>query len=423
MKRISARWARWGWLTTTFLMGAALLTTAWLGRARAMAAAVTLNRGQSELLLEAVRLGMRNTPEPLSAAHLDSVRNAHAGTGLRYLAIRDSDAALLVESGVPAAGGPVPGPIEPGPPTIETIGSRVRVTAPMRISRAAEPPPGPPVGPRGHPPMLILEFEPLLAEGLVAEAARRFVLSALVAATLLVAALAFWRLTILHEATERRVEQQRRLSVLGGMSAVLAHEIRNPLASLKGHAQLLAERLPAGTQERDKADLVVREAQRLETLTTDLLDFARSGPIERQPTDPVALVRACVEDVDPEGFTLRVEGAPTEWPLDERRMRRALTNVLRNARQAAPARSRAEITVAARDGALVIAVRDFGPGIAADDIQRIFDPFVTTRTTGTGLGLAVAGRIVETHGGTITAANHPGGGAVFDIEIPLAVGA
>jgi two-component system sensor histidine kinase HydH len=263
-----------------------------------------------------------------------------------------------------------------------------------------------------------MEFEPLVAERLAAEATNTFVLSVLVAGALIAAAVGFWRLTVRQEHIEHRLEQQRRLGALGEMSAVLAHELRNPLASLKGHAQLLAERLEAGSPDRRKAELVVAEAERLEALTTDLLDFARSGPIDRRTTDPAVLLASCAEEVARGGFAVHAEGSPPTWLLDEGRMRQALTNVLRNARQASPEGTRPEVAVARDDGTLVITVRDFGAGLAPGDERRIFNPFFTTRTSGTGLGLAVALRVAEMHGGTITASNHPDGGAVFRIAIP-----
>jgi two-component system sensor histidine kinase HydH len=265
--------------------------------------------------------------------------------------------------------------------------------------------------------MMTIEFEPRVAQSLVAEATRTLLLSGLVAGTLVAAAIFLWRLSLRQDQYERKLEQQRRLSALGEMSAVLAHEIRNPLASLKGHAQLLAERLPPDGPDRDKAALVVREAQRLEALTTDLLDFARSGPIDLQGADPVALLRASAAEVG-DGIVVRQAGAPTSWPLDERRVRQALTNVLRNSRQESPEGRDTEATAGLDDGALVFTVRDFGPGIPAGQADKIFTPFYTTRTNGTGLGLAVARRIAELHGGTIEAHNHPGGGAVFTMRFP-----
>jgi two-component system sensor histidine kinase HydH len=263
-----------------------------------------------------------------------------------------------------------------------------------------------------------MEFEPLVAERLAAEATSTLLLSVLMAGALIAAAVVFLRLSVRQERTERRLEQQRRLGALGEMSAVLAHELRNPLASLKGHAQLLVERLGEGTQERDKAELVVNEARRLEDLTGDLLDFVRTGPIDRKPTDPSALLAACIAEVAPDGFVIR-RSLPLElWPLDADRMRQALTNVLRNAHQASPEGTRPETEVGREDGTLVFTVRDFGPGIPPGDEKKIFSPFYTTRASGTGLGLAVALRVAEMHGGTITVNNHPEGGAIFRIVVP-----
>lgn len=413
-------------------MGAALLVTAWIGRQRTAAAADTLNRGQGEFLLESAREAVRGAVLPLDASRFDSLLERHGSAGLRYVGVIDTAGDAVAQAGEAAGAlpgeGPQPaptaatGPREP-PPTLTVVGDRLRMYGMIRLG-----PPGPPPGSeperppapraRSRPPILIIEFEPVVARRLAAEATRTFVLSALVAAALLAASLVFWRLSIRQETIERRLEQQRRLGVLGEMSAVLAHEIRNPLASLKGNAQLLAERFGAESPERRKADLVVQEAQRLEALTGDLLDFARSGPIAIAPADPAALLRASADEVAPGGFGVCADGAPPAWPLDADRMRQALTNVLRNARQVSPEGARPEATVAREADALVFTVRDFGPGVPAGEERRIFSPFYTTRTQGTGLGLAVALRVAELHEGTITVANHPDGGAVFRIVVP-----
>jgi two-component system sensor histidine kinase HydH len=413
-------------------MGAALLVTAWIGRQRTAAAADTLNRGQGEFLLESVRQDLRGAPLPLDASRFDSLLERHRSAGLRYVGVIDTAGRAVAQAG--EAAGPLPGegpqpapaattgPREP-PPTLTVVGDRLRMYGMIRLGLPGPPPGSEPERPpaprvRSRPPILIIEFEPVVAQRLAAEATRTFVLSALVAAALLAASLVFWRLSIRQETIERRLEQQRRLGVLGEMSAVLAHEIRNPLASLKGNAQLLAERLDAESPERRKAELVVQEAQRLEALTGDLLDFARSGPIAIAPADPAALLRASADEVIHDGFVVHAEGAPPAWPLDADRMRQALTNVLRNARQVSPAGTRPEAAVARVADALVFTVRDFGPGVPAGEEKRIFSPFYTTRTQGTGLGLAVALRVAELHDRTITVSNHPDGGAVFRIVVP-----
>jgi two-component system sensor histidine kinase HydH len=419
VKAFGGRWVRWGWLATTVALGAALVATAWVGRRRAVAAAETLNRGQSLVLLEAVRQQAHQMSEPLQPAELDSLLRQHRDAGLRYVAFFDSAGAPLAEAGEHAT--PVRRPFrpEPGPPVLEQIGGRVRLWGFASLA-----PPSPPRaggrrsgGLRPHRLMFVMEFEPLVAERLAAQATNTFVLSVLMAAALIAAAVIFLRLSVRQERTEHRLEQQRRLGALGEMSAVLAHELKNPLASLKGHAQLLVERL-AGTQELDKAELVVSEARRLEALTSDLLDFVRSGPIDLTPTDPATLLAACIEEVAPDGFLVRRSAPTGPWPLDADRMRQALINVLRNAHQASPDGTRPEVEVGREDGTLVFTVRDFGSGIPPGDEKKIFSPFYTTRTSGTGLGLTVALRVAEMHGGTITVDNHPEGGAIFRIVIP-----
>lgn len=409
------RWARWGWLATTFAMGAALLATAWTSRLRVVRAASTLNRGQAGVLFESARQVVRELPSPITGTQLDSLLRLREDAGLRYVGVFGSDGTPIAQAGEPLGTVQLDqGRFEPGPPQVTNVGSRIRITAPA-------PPPRGPDGEerRGRRRILAVEFEPVVAEQMAADSTSTLLLSALVAAALLAAAFVFWRLSVQQELAERRLEDQRRLSALGEMAGVMAHEIRNPLASLKGHAQLLAERLRGGNDaERRKADRVVHEAERLEALTNDLLDFVRSGPIDVTPSDPRALVSACVDEVGADAFTLDVAAAPASWPFDPARMRQALTNVLRNALQATAPGTRPEVSVRGHDGRLEIAVRDFGGGVPAGDEERIFAPFYTTRTTGTGLGLAVAQRVTQMHGGTITAANHEGGGAVFRMTLP-----
>jgi two-component system, NtrC family, sensor histidine kinase HydH len=244
--------------------------------------------------------------------------------------------------------------------------------------------------------------------------------SAVGAGLLTLVALLFWRAARRHEAAAQYIAQQKRLSQLGEMSAVLAHEIRNPLASLKGNAQLLAERLEEGSRDRRRADRVVSEAIRLEALTTDLLDFARSGPITQAPVDPAGLLRVAAEEVADGAVRLEVEEAPPLWSMDEARLRQALVNLLSNAAQVSPEGKPPVARVAEEGGRLVYTVRDYGPGLKEEERERIFEPFFTTRTNGTGLGLSVARRVVEMHGGRLEADNHREGGAVFRITLPHA---
>jgi two-component system, NtrC family, sensor histidine kinase HydH len=421
-KRVRIRGpARWAWLVSTFGLCSALMASSWINQRRVVGAASSLSHGQGEDLLDHVR--QRLAEAPMDDLPLDSILAQRWDAGLRYIGVVDSDHNYVAEAGTPI-GDRDAFPEGPLRSTLVDLGARFRGfdIIPRRPS-GLPPSEGEREGrsnesSRRRPPGFFIEYEPVVAQLLASEAKRSFVLSAVVTAVLLTITLGFWRLSLRHEAAQLRLEQQQRLGMLGEMSAVLAHEIRNPLASLKGNAQLLAERLPDETTDRKKADRIVQEAQRLEALTTDLLDFARSGPIDIRPTSPAELLSECVQEVDPDAFTVETTEAPPSWALDQNRMRQALTNVLRNARQATPAGQSSVVSVAQDDGNLIFSIRDHGPGFPPGDEKRIFSPFYTTRTTGTGLGLAVAQRVAELHHGAITAANVAEGGAVFRITIP-----
>jgi two-component system sensor histidine kinase HydH len=160
----------------------------------------------------------------------------------------------------------------------------------------------------------------------------------------------------------------------------------------------------------------VSEAVRLEALINDLLEFARAGAIHREDTDPSALVREVALALDPERITIDSTAAPARWRLDADRLRQVLSNLVENALQAGE--GQVEVRVARRGDELWFVVRDHGSGIDPDDLEHIFEPFFTRRTRGTGLGLAVARRLVELHQGSLSAENAPDGGAVFTIRIP-----
>jgi two-component system sensor histidine kinase HydH len=271
-----------------------------------------------------------------------------------------------------------------------------------------------PGGPRRGPALLVVELEPPVIAQLRTHLTSIAIVAAAAAAVLVAFAVALSRSARRLAAIEQRAAREQRLVALGSMSSVMAHELRNPLASLKGHAQLLAEDLEDDKQ-RKKAERVVNEAQRLEELTTSLLDFVRDGPIERVDIDAKDLVARALEHLPADRVDVTTRGE-TSMTVDAARLCRAVHNLVDNAIKASPDGARVELAVDGRDGAIEIVVRDHGPGIA--DPAQIFEPFVTTRVRGTGLGLPVARRIAEQHGGTLNAENHPDGGARFTLRIP-----
>jgi two-component system sensor histidine kinase HydH len=199
----------------------------------------------------------------------------------------------------------------------------------------------------------------------------------------------------------------------------MAHELRNPLAALKGHAQLLEELLEGPALAR--ASRVVQEAERLEKITEDLLAFARLATIERAEVSPLALAREAAA-LDPARVRVEDAGAPERFPLDALRARQLIDNLVQNALQIDESGKEVRVIVGRDRGgaALQITVEDQGPGLPEGELDRLFEPFFTTRTRGTGLGLAVARRCAELHGGTLRAERRAEGGARFVATFPEA---
>jgi signal transduction histidine kinase len=216
-----------------------------------------------------------------------------------------------------------------------------------------------------------------------------------------------------------------RLASLGQLSAGLVHEIRNPLASIKGAAEALESEIPLGSRKRAFLDAIASEANRLNTLVTDFLTFARPRTPELLATQPNAVIRSVVSLTSREfqrrqlSLVTHVDAAVPETLMDGEQVKQALLNLVINAIQATPAGGIITLSSSLSSGCVRLTVQDSGPGIPASVKHQLFTPFVTTKEGGTGLGLAIAFSLVKQHGGTINASDAPGGGSVFQIEMPL----
>ncbi len=381
------------------LMAAALVATTWSTRSAVTDAFDSVRDGQALTAEQAVRADLADLGGPPTADDLQTILHDRDKDGLRYLALVDNHGSVVAAAGVPKVTEPVAPPARGERPVqVTRVGDRVRIEMRAAFRRAW--------GPAMRGWWVVMELEPSEALALEHVASRTLWIGGLAALTLLGVALALVRRELRRHAEERAREHERRLASLGEMSAVLAHEIKNPLASLKGNAQLLASMLPEGEKPRGKADRVVDEARRLEQLVQDLLAFVRTGEIERAPVDVGELVRAAAGDAE---VTVDVK----TWSLDRERMQQVIANLTDNARAAGP-----PVRVRAREeaGRLVVEVADSGSGVPDADRDKIFEPFFTSKTRGTGLGLAIVRRIIELHGGTISVRNE--GGAVFRVEIP-----
>ena len=243
--------------------------------------------------------------------------------------------------------------------------------------------------------------------------------------------------------TNRRLEQAQaearrseRLAALGQLSAGLAHEIRNPLGVIKGSAEMLAQKLQASDElARELAGYISTEVNRLSALVTEFLDFARPLHAEPHPANLIALLDRVLQIVagrfagkQETGKPVRVErhyasGLPPV-PLDESLCEQAFLNLVQNAYEAMEDHGgmlRVEVqptTQNDREG-VELRLADTGNGVPDELREEIFNPFVTTKKTGVGLGLSIVSKIVDGHHGSIHVENAPGGGAVFTLFFPL----
>jgi two-component system sensor histidine kinase HydH len=411
------RFAGWSTVAIFVLIGIALMATVWSTRSAVIGASEAVGGGQALAVGNSVSSDLADLQAVPSPEDLATILSDHSGEGLRYIAMVENRGQVVF-----AAGTPVGGTIDDEPIPGEVTGERDRRALKRlkvvdgRIRLSLRRPKSMKGG--GRTPRYVIEVEPSQANALRESSTITLGIGALAAASLLGVAIVLLRREARRAREERLREHERRLATLGEMSAVLAHEIKNPLASLKGNAQLLsqmlAKALPEGDKPRAKAERVVEETIRLEKLTNDLLRFVKTGGIQREQVDPAAIVREAASSVNGD-VVVKTDGAPKSWSLDAARIREVVINLVDNAVAAGPP---VEVRVSKRERQLVIEVEDRGPGVPEIDREKIFEPFHTDKTQGTGLGLAVARRVVELHEGTLAVHESPHGGALFRAEIP-----
>jgi two-component system, NtrC family, sensor histidine kinase HydH len=227
--------------------------------------------------------------------------------------------------------------------------------------------------------------------------------------------------------TRQHAERSGHLAVIGQFAAGLAHELRNPLTSIKLLVQSAGER-HAGLAGRD-LEVLEEEIGRLENLLQSFIDFARPPHLYPQTCDVRDLTRQTIEfarrRAEQHGVEVafQIPSQPVPLQADVQKLRQLLLNLLLNAIDAQPDGGAVTVRVAesgdAQQPQLIIEVADQGPGLPPELGEQIFEPFVSTKETGLGLGLSVSRRIVESHGGVLQAENRPEGGAVFRIHLPL----
>ncbi|MFH1021589.1 MAG: HAMP domain-containing sensor histidine kinase, partial [Pseudomonadota bacterium] len=230
---------------------------------------------------------------------------------------------------------------------------------------------------------------------------------------------------------EARLAAAQKFSALGRLSASLAHEIKNPLASIKGTAEILREEFPGDHPKREFVDILFKETGRLHDTVEEILRYAKGRPQERE------------EAMEPLAVVARHVGALLERQLREKQVRLILPendearhllvesakfsqiflNLGLNALDAVRPGGRIWLLAeTAADGGGRISVCDDGPGVPEAEKERIFEPFYSGKTDGTGLGLVISRKIVEGYGGSLRATDRPGGGACFEILLPAGNG-
>lgn len=225
-----------------------------------------------------------------------------------------------------------------------------------------------------------------------------------------------------REAYISRVKEAERLATIGQIAASIGHELRNPLAVMQTSVHMLSRRMPPDERNSKHLRRVDEQILLCNTIISDLLELARDRPPEMRPTDVAEVVREAARSV-PRAQDVSLVLDIAEVPpvaVDPGQFRQLVVNLVLNAVQASEAVGGAiDVRLTSDERDLLLTVEDRGQGLSPDVLSRLFEPLFTTRSTGTGLGLALCRRVVEKHRGTIVASNRPDGGAAFTVRVPL----
>jgi two-component system sensor histidine kinase HydH len=227
----------------------------------------------------------------------------------------------------------------------------------------------------------------------------------------------------------QEIDRSFRLASLGRLAAGIAHEIRNPLSSIKGFATYFRERYHDIPEDRKTADIMIQEVERLNRVIGQLLEFARPMNIRLRPTSLQAFLRRSLKMIENQAreknIAISLDTTPDneDIMIDPDRMSQVLLNLYLNAIEAMDNGGTLSITLTREDpGQTVIGISDTGNGIEKKDMGKIFDPYFTTKPSGTGLGLAIVHRIVEAHHGEVTVKSDPSIGTIVSIVLPANAG-
>lgn len=220
---------------------------------------------------------------------------------------------------------------------------------------------------------------------------------------------------------EEQLRRADRLSTLGELAAGMAHELRNPLSSIKGTAEILQGDYKPGDRKYEFIGIMVKEVERLNRVVEEFLRFARPLPLQPTDVDLGEEISSVTHLLKGQAANIAMDIIPFSIPkikADREKLVQVFLNIVLNAIQAMPNGGRLTITASVSNGFVELSFRDTGPGIPEENRDRLFKPFFTTKSAGTGLGLAISNRIVEAHGGKITFESKVGMGTTFRVRLP-----
>jgi two-component system sensor histidine kinase HydH len=215
-----------------------------------------------------------------------------------------------------------------------------------------------------------------------------------------------------------------RLALLGQLSAGIAHEIRNPLASIQGAVDILGQGMTPENPKAEFAQIARKEIARLERLTSEILQFSKPAPPQKLRVRPKELVEEACRLVSDQarrnGIELiqQIPESDRVILVDPEQIKQVLMNILINGIQVQAAGGKIILTGRVESGEYILSIQDSGPGIGKEQLEKIFEPFFTTRREGTGLGLSISDQLVKNNGGWIRATSVPGQGACFEVAFP-----
>lgn len=232
-----------------------------------------------------------------------------------------------------------------------------------------------------------------------------------------------WKTRQRESETRLQLERSQKLSIVGQVAAGVAHELKNPLASIKGAVEIICDDTTARHDRDEFREILQREIRRIDGTVSEFLQFARPKPVKKERLDLTELLRAALKQIEAQakkaGVTIGLEeSGAIEVSGDREKLHQLILNLLLNAIQASRAGGTIDASLTNEGGLAVLAVSDSGEGIAPENLERVFEPFFTTRASGSGLGLPIARSIVDAHEGAIKMESRPGEGTKVTVCLP-----